>query len=905
MNQDEQVARNLLGQGMKVCQAGHVKEALVCWTEARTIFLRLGLEREVAACEMGIGVALRVLGQPQEAIEHYQQAKAVFSRLGFEMYVAPCDGDIGIALNDLGQPQEAMEHFQRAKAIFSRLGMEMYVADCEMNIGTAFSVLGQPQEAMEHHQRARAVFSRLGFEMYVAPCEMNIGIALNDLGQPQEAIEHHQRASAVYSRLGFEKDVAACEMNIGNALGDLGQPQEAIEHHQRAKAVFSRLGSEKEVADCENNIGNALSVLGQPQEAIEHYQRASAVYSRLGFEKKVADCENNTGVALADLASYQQALRHLDDAILKYEQLRSNISVATHRISFFEQFVRSNVTAIRCCLHLGRIADALHYLERSRAKSLAEAVSSNLIPDRAEVGEELYAEFLNLRSRLLRLGILPLIRSDSGPQTRAEAGGSERGQAQHDFDSLVQRIATRFPDSTFARRLEATEVRYLKDIAEYVSLLPDNRSCLLEFLTWADDGRLRAFLVTKQNGLELLTFPEGSIGRVKEVFNRWVGIYDGARSSRERADIVWETCHELHETIFSAEVELMCEAGGQAAPTTVRSRRLLDHLNATLEEGDNEHPRRMYLIPHSYLFLLPLHAACWDDRQGAAETASQQKPQPRPRYLIEDYVVTYAPSAYLLKVSREREYQRPQQPRALVVGNPQPLSDASPLPYATVEADDVATQLEGAGWKVDRLIEEKATKQRFLNGDEQGVAGINSGVYDHLHQAQHAGISVQDHQAYFCFGQSSDNHYCSGQDIAGAPLHKTKSVVAAACLTSFTSPAVNEYLGMGAAYLQAGVGTFIGTLYPLSDKGSSELVPELYRLHLQEGLSWADALRRAQLQMVEFTASGGSKVTRQGQGEKELELLEKYLKEHLKPEDQQPPLDHPYHWAAFTVSGKD
>ena len=188
---------------------------------------------------------------------------------------------------------------------------------------------------------------------------------------------------------------------------------------------------------------------------------------------------------------------------------------------------------------------------------------------------------------------------------------------------------------------------------------------------------------------------------------------------------------------------------------------------------------------------------------------------------------------------------------------------------------------------------------------QEGVAGINAGVYDHVHQAQHAGISEQDHQVYFCFGQSSKDHDCSGQDIAGAPLHKTRSVVAAACLTSFTSPAVNEYLGMGAAFLQAGVGTFIGTLYPLSDEGSSRLVPELYRLHLQEGLSWADALRRAQLQMAGVIASGASEVMRQGMGEKELELLEKYLKERPKPADDTPPLDHPYHWAAFTVSGKE
>lgn len=130
-----------------------------------------------------------------------------------------------------------------------------------------------------------------------------------------------------------------------------------------------------------------------------------------------------------------------------------------------------------------------------------------------------------------------------------------------------------------------------------------------------------------------------------------------------------------------------------------------------------------------------------------------------------------------------------------------------------------------------------------------------------------------------------------------------QSVVAAACLTSVTSPTLNEYLGMGAAFLQAGVGTFIGTLFPLSDAGSGKLVPELYRLRLQEGLSWADALRRAQLQMAGVAASDASRDKRAPTMTAEtLEWLQAAQTQEAEPKI---PLDHPYHWAAFTISGKE
>ncbi len=636
----------------------------------------------------------------------------------------------------------------------------------------------------------------------------------------------------------------------------------------------------------------------------------------------------------------QQALDHLDDAILTYEQLRTKVFIPAHRISFFEQYIGSYQTAIYCCLRLGRISEALHYLERSRSKTLAEAVSGNLIPDRSEVGNELYNEFFDLRSRLHQLGLLPIIRTGAESQTEPKDRNSERSQAHHDFDSLVRRIATQFPNSAFAQRLKAAEVRYLKEVDGYVELLPDNRSCLLEFLTWANDGRLRAFLVTKQNGLELLIFPEGSLDQLDALWNRWGLVYEPSfkitessletlkskgvsdevleelqslKSHRitgglkEKAEIVLETCHQLHKLIFDAEVQISREGSLHEAIIETRSWKLRDYLNTMLEAGDDKQPRRIYLIPHSFLFLMPLHAACYDE-----ET------QPRPHYLIDDYAVVYAPSAYLLKVSQQREDRQLDQPRALVVGNPQPLDELPSLRGATSEARAVARQLRRAGWTVDQLIKKRATKQHFLSGDEARIAGINSGLYSHLHLAQHAGIGNRGHQplrlllaaqhagisnfghhTYLCFGQPSadvppEQYLCEAAEIAGASLQNTESALIAGCLTSFAL-LLSEYLGTSAAFLQAGVGTCIGTIYALSDEGSRWLVPELYRLHLEEGLSWADALRRAQLWMAGGLASGTSRGERkETMGEAELELLEESLI----------PVDHPYHWAAFTLSGK-
>jgi CHAT domain-containing protein len=215
------------------------------------------------------------------------------------------------------------------------------------------------------------------------------------------------------------------------------------------------------------------------------------------------------------------------------------------------------------------------------------------------------------------------------------------------------------------------------------------------------------------------------------------------------------------------------------------------------------------------------------------------------------------------------------------------------LSGAKDEAEDAAKLLIENNWNVDSLIEEVATKQRYLNGDERGVAGINKGIYHHQHLALHGNFGADGKQAGLFFSASSEDYVCDAGDIAGAPLQIMRCVIAAACYSSATDlseQSTNEYLGMAAAFLQAGVGTFIGTLYPLSDEGSRWLVPELYRLHLQKGLSWADALRKAQLAGV--IASGTSRASR-GLGAVQ------------EPDVGPSLLSHPYHWAAFTISGKE
>lgn len=765
-------------------------------------------------------------GNVEEAMHLWTEAQVLYALLGHFKEAALCKVRIGIAHIALGNADRAIRFYQEAQEVFLNLALDPERADCETNIGVVLGRLGMPERAKEYFERAREIYFYLGLEKDVADCDLNIGAALSTMREWESSIEHIERAYRTFLEIGYYEEAATCDVNICLSLIKIGEDQQAIEHIKQAKKVYTSLGLKKDITECNLYMGMALIGLGEIHRGIKLIETARAVFLEFGFGTEVAICDAQIGLALA----FHVTGTDLDKARIKNQQALIYLDSA---ISTIEQN-RTRIFYIP--YQISFVEHYIHYYEAALVCSLRLGCISDAL---------LYLE----RSR---------------------------------SKSLAESIGI---------REKGVRVNYLKDVTEYLGLLPDDRSCLLDFLTWGEDRRLRIFCVTKQYGLELLIFPEGSLDQLDEVWNQWIGMYETSKNPKELANIVWETCHKLHEVIFNSEVEIEREDAGGAGPLKVGRQSLLDHLDQTLRPGDREQSRRLYLIPHDYLFLFPLHAACWDDRPSQVEaetTREERQPQPRPHYLLADYVVIYTPSAYLLKISQERHYQKPTQPHAMIVGNPQPLTDLPPLAGATVEARAVAEQLKQAGWRVDVLVENDATKQRFLNGDESRVAGINKGIYYHIHLAQHAGFTERRPLDNLYFGCPLDNitpeqYLWTGREIAMAPLQGTRSVVVASCWSSYTYSSSSEYLGMGAAFLKAGVGTFIGALYALSDVGSNRLVPELYRLHLEKGLSWAAALRQAQLQMAESIISD----------------TDRERQEALIPDD------HPLHWAAFTLIGKE
>jgi CHAT domain-containing protein len=237
------------------------------------------------------------------------------------------------------------------------------------------------------------------------------------------------------------------------------------------------------------------------------------------------------------------------------------------------------------------------------------------------------------------------------------------------------------------------------------------------------------------------------------------------------------------------------------------------------------------------------------------------------RFLVEDYSISYAPSATVLAlVSAEAGTIDPQRPeRILAVGNPR-LEETRyqflpNLPDAEREAQKIA-DLYKLG---NTLLGPDATKQRVL-------AELNGA--DVVHLAVHAIEEEQDEMhsrlALAKTQAKTGDDDLEAREIYQLKLGKTRLAVLSACQTGSGHYYAGEgTLSLARAFLVSGVPVIVSTLWPVESQATAELMIDFHKTRKQ-GFSTAEALRRAQLEML------GSPQNR---------------------------FRHPYYWSAFSVLG--
>lgn len=287
----------------------------------------------------------------------------------------------------------------------------------------------------------------------------------------------------------------------------------------------------------------------------------------------------------------------------------------------------------------------------------------------------------------------------------------------------------------------------------------------------------------------------------------------------------------------------------EASAATPLWRAPLRRLHQTLIEpverrGLLDGKRRLVIVPHGELHFLPF-AALLDDSDGE-------------RFLVERFELMHAPSATVwVRLAERGTEQRPAGILAMA-----PRSGSLPASRDEVLA---IRRIHGSG--SDVLVDAAATK-----------AALRAGAATHgiLHIASY-GI-LNKHNPLFSFIElapaDGDDGRLEVHEVHGLAL-SGHLVVLSACQTALGSGAVgdvppgDDWVGLVQAFLYAGAGSVLASLWPVEDRATAELMERFYSA-LAAGRTESAALAEAQRAMLR----GGEAV-------------------------------HPFHWAGFVLSGRN
>ncbi len=279
-------------------------------------------------------------------------------------------------------------------------------------------------------------------------------------------------------------------------------------------------------------------------------------------------------------------------------------------------------------------------------------------------------------------------------------------------------------------------------------------------------------------------------------------------------------------------------------------------------------------FPQAGLGVLPLHSAF--QGEGAER-----------RWMVDSYAVRYAPSASCL-IEREGDAG---EGRSLFISDPLGDLGDSALELAWVTQTTPADQIQV-------LVGNEAKKTALL----EALTHARS-----AHFSMHAVFQV-DNPFESSFLTANREPLTLDELLPVLAKSGVREVVLSGCETALSQVArrPDEFLGFPAAFLENGARTVVATQWPVDDWAAAALIGRFYREWRNEPKkSAAQAMRAAQRWMREVTAAELLELLKPLKGEEgKTGVRAAEVRTSLRRfEGKERPFEHPYFWAAFTVSG--
>lgn len=768
-----------------------------------------------------------IQGQYNVALEYYKQSLDIKKETNDYLGEAATMGNMAMLFAVLGRYSDAIEYSKQALEISQSEGDRRAEGTALYYFGSTNSYLGKYSVAMEYFQRALVIGNEINDPALIITSLNSLAATNVELGKYAAASEQLQEALRVSQEIGDIYQTIDSLVGLGKTYLLQGDYIEAMNYFEQALESARIIDSPPTEAVILNNIGTVFSAKQEYVEALEYFQLAYKISSETGLRLVESIILNN----ICDSYKVQK----------KYEEALSYCSQALNILTEIDNMQSNTLISIAFVLEKqGKYAEALDSYEK--ALLLLDDIRNGAGDDFSR------ATFISQYNLAYDLFISLSHRQEMFEQAFFT---SERGRARSFLDSLSTGYVELSDDEATKLYLHEQEAYTARQAAQEAlarakAQVPSDTELITDLEVQLEQTKMdyqAALDAIEVRGDQLAQLVPGrsTVLNIEEsqalldndttLLSFWV---------LDDKTLVFILTQDSFKTISlsveKADLYTLIEAFRAFSNTTDPHpdkavelfgqliKPILPHLNTS----------NLVIVPHGKLHYLPF-AALTDGS----------------KYLIDQFTISYLPSVSAwpyIKQNAETSGGTP-----LVLGNP--TTEFQPLPYAKSEAQTIASLL-----RTSPALEHNATESAL----QEQAASTSI-----LHLAAHGEYNSINplYSALYLTADEQEDGALEVHEIYGLDLSQSQLVVLSACESQLGElSSGDELVGLTRAFFFAGTPSVMASLWEVDDK-ATELLMEKFYTHWGEGMSQAEALQKAQIEMrAEYP--------------------------------------NPYYWAAFVLSGQ-
>ncbi|MBX7222142.1 MAG: CHAT domain-containing protein [Blastocatellia bacterium] len=883
-NPDRQLEGEVLNNlGLTNSDIGEKQKAIAYFEQALPLFVALGNKSGEASIYNNLGLANRGLGETRRALSFYEQAQALYHSVGNLRQEATAISNLGVVYSGLGEKQKALDAYQKALQMMRTYDDQRGVARMLSNLGSAYSDLGDSESTITYYTQSMELRRKLGDRRGEAYAVNGLALEYFKHGDLPKSAELLNQALALWVAVEDRPGQGLTLTNLGKIAFEQKDFAKAKTYFTNALTLRKTIKDRYGEAGVLRQLGLLHLQLKDIVAGAAALNQALTIFQETGNREDEAETLCNLAGVDFDQGQYRAAISKIERAIELVEFVRAGVASQELRTSYFEKVSSYYDLYVAALMRLhksepegGFDRQALQVSEKRRARSLLELLNESQTGIRRGVTPELQKQDRDLRERIngktIRLAQLKTAKASPASIAEAEKELTEIIRAYRELQTEIRLKSPRFATLTQPQPLT------VKDIQEQ---LVDADTVLLEYALGAEASFV--WLISRQEIVSYELPRQTEIERLAITLNKQLSTPRPLVAETKSA-----TDRNLKPVIPSPS-----DAWLETATTL--SRMILEPM------ADRLGNKRLLIVPDGALHYVPFGALPQPQGSGfrvqgsgsgvQGSVLSPQSPVPSP--LLVQHEIVILPSASALAALRKEIPGRTPAPLKLAVLADPVFSAADIRVKSATVAKPETPQAENSAIAQRSLLENELS--RSFKGDEPGperllfprllgtrkeaneilalVSPKESKValdfaasralafdpdlkrYRMLHIATHGLVNTERPELSGLILSlvnekgAPQNGFLLTSDLYNLDL-SADLVVLSACQTGKGKSVRGEgIVGLTRGFMYAGVPRVVVSLWNVNDRATADLMILFYKGILQENLSPAAALRKAQLAM--------------------------------------------------------